>query len=271
VSLLSVPAVVLGAYGLLVVTLYVLQDRILFPSTRDVYRDPSAYGWTFDEVFLDVDRERTCVWNIPHERERGVVLFSHGNAGNLADRLESIGLLRSFGLSVAAYDYGGYGRSTGNASEARACADVRAVWRYLTETRGTPANRIILFGRSLGGAVTVDLAAEVAPAGVVLESTFLSTVAVGRGSYPWLPLRWVLKHRFASDRKVGEIRAPLMFIHSPEDTVIPYRHGVKLHELATAPKRFVEISGDHNTGFVESEAVYRAAWAEFLEDVLPKT
>ncbi len=266
-SLLLIPGVVVVAYVVLVALLYVFQERILFPATRDVYRDPSAYGWDFDEVFLPVQGEKTHAWFIPLENARGVVLFSHGNAGNMADRLESIGLLRSFGLSVAAYDYGGYGRSTGSPSEARACADARAVWQYLTETRHIDPREVILFGRSLGGAVTADLASRVVPAGVVLESTFLSTVAMGRAIYPWLPMGMLLKHRFESDRKVGDIRAPVMVIHSPQDTVIPYRHGRKLYELAPQPKRFIEITGDHNQGFVESEPVYRQAWEAFIQDV----
>jgi len=269
VSLLLIPGMAAAAYAALLLVVYLMQDRILFPADRDVYRDPSAYGWDFEEVDLAVAGETTCLWWVPLEDARGVVLFSHGNAGNIADRLESIGLLRSFGLSVACYDYGGYGRSTGAPSEKRACADARAVWRWLTEERGVAPEDIILFGRSLGGAVTADLAPEVKPAGVVLESTFLSAAAVGRRSFPWLPLRLILKHPFESDRKVGRIQAPVMVIHSPEDRVIPYTHGRRLFELAAEPKRFVEIRGDHNTGFVESEDAYRAAWEDFLRDVLP--
>lgn len=267
-KLLLIPGAVATLYMAMVLALYLLQGRIIFPATRDVYRDPGTMGWAFEETFLDVLGERTHVWFVPHADARGIVLFSHGNAGNIADRLESIGLLRSFGLSVCAYDYGGYGLSTGSPSEARACADARAVWRYLTEERGIPASEIIIFGRSLGGAVSADLASVVTPAGIVLESTFLSTVDMAREAYPWLPAGQVLRHRFMSKDKVGRFTAPLLCFHSREDEVVPFSQGARLFELAPEPKRFVEIQGGHNEGFAQSQEAYRPAWEAFLTEVL---
>lgn len=257
-------------YGGLLVIAFFLQTRILFPATREIYRDPSALHLPFEEVSVPVMGFTTHGWFVPLKNARGVALFSHGNAGNIADRLESIQLLRSMGFSVLAYDYGGYGRSTGKVGEERCCADAEAMWRYLTETRGIPPGQILIFGRSLGGAVSVDLASKVKPGAVILESTFLSTIDVARSAFPWLPARLVMRHRFMSKDKVARITAPTLYIHSPEDDIIPYSHGQRLYELATAPKQFLEIHGKHNDGFVISGPIYLKGWEDFLDPLLPR-
>ena len=258
------------AYVAVLVLLYFLQARIIFVTSRDMHRAPDMAGWAYEDVTLDVMGETTHGWYIPLENARGTVLFSHGNAGNIADRLESIELLRRFGLSVLAYDYGGYGRSTGSPSEQRCYADIRAMWHWLTEVQGIPPGKILVFGRSLGAAVSLDLATEVQPAAVIAESAFLSTVDLAREIFWWLPAGYLLQHRFENKHKVPHLTAPLLLIHSPEDEIIGYHHGQELYRLAAEPKRFVEIAGDHNTGFVISGARYQAAWEEFLDEVLPR-
>lgn len=262
---------VIVAIGLFAIGLYFAQGALIFPASRDMDRDPGVFDWDFEELRLPVMGETTHGWYVPLENHRGVALFSHGNAGNLSGRLESIGLLRSFGLSVLAYDYGGYGYSTGKPSEARCYADVRAMWDYLTKQKGIRPEDIILFGRSLGAGPTAELAQSVQPAGVVLESAFLSVPDVAAGNPV---LRWMtplIRHRFENKNKVAAIGSPVLVIHSPDDEVIPYAHGRRLFELAREPKTFLEIRGGHNMGFVMSETVYRTGWMTFLETVLART
>lgn len=240
------------------------QRKLIFPATREMVRDPGDFDWAFEELRLPVAGEVIHAWYVPLEKPRGVVLFSHGNGGNLSGRLESIGLLRSFGFSVLAYDYGGYGYSTGKPSEARCYADIRAMWDYLTQTKQIPESQIVLFGRSLGAAATADLAQSVKPGAVVLESAFLSVPDVAKGMPIVGHITWLIRHRFENKAKVGNITSPLLVVHSPEDEVIPYAHGKRLFELANEPKTFLEIRGDHNLGFVVSEPVYRRGWDVFL-------
>ncbi len=261
---------VLLAPVLFVLMLTLFQRALLFPASPDVYRDPSTYGWAFEDVRLPVGAHETHAWYVPLEGARGTVIFSHGNAGNIADRLESMGLLRELGFSVLAYDYGGYGHSTGSPSEMRLYDDIRAAWRWLTLERGVPASEVVLFGRSLGGGPTVQLATEVQPAAVVLESTFTSVTDMARGLFPFLPVGWLVYDEFANVEKVADIAAPLLFVHSPDDTLIPYTHGRALYDAATEPKTFLEIRGDHNSGFVESMEVYVAGWEGFLAEILPR-
>ncbi len=259
----SMLMVLVAAYLLVAVLLYTFQDRILFPASRQMDRDPAVLGWDFEEIRLPVDGEETFGWYIPLENHRGVVLFSHGNAGSLAGRLESIGLLRSFGFSVLAYDYGGYGYSTGSPSEARCYADIQAMWDYLTQERGVEAKDVLLFGRSLGGAPTAELARHVEAGGVILESAFLSVADVARHNPLLRTLTWALRHRFENKHKVADIRSPLLIVHGPADEVIPFENGEGLFERATEPKSFLEIEGGHNNGFVTSEN-YRSGWEAFL-------
>ena len=257
-------------YLCLCALLYFVQDYILFPASQRMDRDPGGYDWKFEEVRLSVQGEETFGWYVPLENHRGIVLFSHGNAGNLAGRLESIGMLRSFGFSVLAYDYGGYGFSTGKPSEQRCYADIRAMWDYLVDTRGVDPKEILLFGRSLGGGPTVELAQDVAPGAVIIESTFLSTADVARRNPLFRTMTWAIRHRFESKNKVAKIKPPLLIIHSPDDEVIPFENGQGLFERATEPKTFLEISGGHNTGFVNS-VNYRPGWEAFLGPIFVPT
>lgn len=255
---------VLIAVALFSAGLYFAQGKLIFLGTREMNRDPGDAGLAFEEIRLPVADFETHGWYVPLENHRGVVLFSHGNAGNLSGRIESIGLLRSFGFSVLAYDYGGYGYSTGSPSEQRLYADIRAMWDYLINVKQIPPSEIVLFGRSLGAAPTAELAQSVTPGAVVLESAFLSVPDVAKDMPIVGYLTWLIRHRFENKDKVGKITSPLLVVHSPDDEVIPFAHGQRLFELAKEPKTFLEIRGDHNLGFVISEPVYRPGWEAFL-------
>ncbi len=258
-----------SVYIVFVLLAFALQTKMVFPGGRDLWCTPAERGWDYEEVTLDVGGEKTDAWLIPVPNSRGMVLFSHGNAGTIADRLDSIEFFRKLGLDVFIYDYGGYGKSSGKPSEKRCYADVRAAWRYLTQERGIAPSRILLFGRSLGGAVTADLAAEVKPGGIILESTFLAAGRIGKEIFPWFPVRLFLRYRFDTASKIGRFRAPLLMVHSPEDELIPYHHGKELFELAPEPKQFLEIHGPHSDGFWMSGEVYGAGLAKFLDPLFP--
>jgi len=260
------------AYLGLVIVFYALQTAIIFPRGGDIWRTPSdlPYGWTYEDVTLNVGDETTHAWYIPVANPRGTVLFSHGNAGTIADRIESIAVFRDLGLNVFIYDYGGYGQSSGKPSEKRCYADVRAAWKYLTEDRGEAPARVVLFGRSLGAGPALELAQEATPGAIIIESAFVSTTKMGKEMLPLIPVGWFIRHRFDNAKKIGNVKAPILVIHSPEDDIIPYRHGQRLFELAPEPKTFLEIHGGHNEGWYESGMVYTRGIAKFLESILPR-
>jgi uncharacterized protein len=249
---------------------FALQRSVLFPRGGEVWRDPSSAGWRFDDVWLEHDLGRTHAWYIHTPEAKGTVIFSHGNAETIANRLESIEDFVWLGFDVLIYDYGGYGKSDGAPSEQRCFADIRAAWDFVTQERGVAPERVVLFGRSLGTGPTSWLATQVQPAAVIVESPFLSVWKMAQETVPFLPMRLLTRDKFDNARRVGEITAPLLVIHSPDDEVIPYRHGQTLFALATGPKQFLEIRGGHGDGWYVSRTTYRATMATFLKEALAR-
>jgi fermentation-respiration switch protein FrsA (DUF1100 family) len=187
-------------------------------------------------------------WYVPAKNENGVVLFCHGNAGNISDRLDSIKIFHDLGQSVLIFDYRGYGKSGGKISEKGTYLDAEAAWDYLVQVKHKQPGEIVLFGRSLGAAVAAETALRKNPAGLILESTFMSIPAIARKYYPWLPVKFIAKYRYATVDKVGLIKCPKLIIHSKTDEIIPFEHGLNLYEKASPPKEFLEIRGGHNEG-----------------------
>ena len=255
------------SYVLICAILWFAQGAMIFQPPAASDQSPAERGWTFEDLRLPVLGHETQGWYVPVEGHRGVVLYSHGNAQTLSESLGSIEILRSFGFSVLAYDYGGYGHSTGAPSENRCNADIRAMWDYLTGPRAIPPEDILLLGRSLGGGPTADLAKDVTPGAVILESTFLSTDDVAWDLPLYRPWIWLLRHKFQTKDKVAQFTSPLLILHSKEDEVIPFKHGQQLFERAREPKTFLEIKGGHNDGYLFSEKTYRAGWEKFLTPI----
>ena len=258
-------------YVFLLAIVYFAQTRLIFPAGRTLFASPADYGWEYEDVEASVDGHITHGWWVPAENARGVMLFSHGNGGALSHRLEVVGFWREQGMSVLVYDYGGYGRSAGRPSEARCYADGRAMWRYLTETKRIAPEQIILYGRSLGGGVAIQLAREVDCAGLIVESSFRSVAAMARRSYPIFPVKALLRHHFDNEAKIADIHLPVLIAHSLDDSVVPFAHGQALYELANDPKTFVRLAGDHNDGVTQFSRAARRAFETFLDSTLPES
>lgn len=259
-------------YAVLVAVVYLTQARLLYlpnlPS-REVAATPAAVGLPFERVTLrTTDEIELDAWYIPAESARGALLFCHGNAGNIGHRLDSLEVFHRLGLAVLIFDYRGYGRSGGTPSEAGTYRDAEAAWRHLVEARGFAPERVVLFGRSLGGAVAAELTTRHRPGVLILESTFTSVPDMAAAAYPFLPGRWLSRFRYNAREAVGRAPAPVLVIHSPEDEIVPYRHGRALYDAARNPKAFLEIHGGHNEGFLESGERYREGIARFLRQYL---
>ena len=193
-----------------------------------------------------------------------VLLWFHGNAGNLSDRYDMIRGFTALGVSVFIMDYRGYGRSEGAPSEKGIYLDARAAWRHLTEERNIPASRIVIFGKSLGGAAAVDLASNVRPMGVILQSAFTSVPDMAQVVFPFLP-RFLVRTKMDNLSKIARVGAPKLFIHSPGDEVVPFRLGQKLYETAPAPKLFYEVPrARHNDTYLAGGPAYWRVIGDFL-------
>jgi fermentation-respiration switch protein FrsA (DUF1100 family) len=194
-----------------------------------------------------------------------VLLFFHGNAGNLSHRAELLfELVTRVPARVFMVGYRGYGRSEGRPSEDGLYLDARAAWRHLTVEEGLPPGRIVIFGKSLGGAVAIDLATEVEPAGLIVESSFTSIPAMAGRHYPFVP-KFMIRTRMNSLAKIRTISCLKLFIHSKVDRVVPYALGRKLFEAAPEPKRFHEVLGaGHNETWLVGGNTYFDALSRFV-------
>ena len=246
-----------------------LQARLIYFPTREYPQTPADIGLEFEDLTLQTrDGERIAAWYVAAPEKHGSIIFCHGNAGNISDRLHVLRQLHHLGYNALIFDYRGYGRSTGSSGEAGTYLDAEAAWDYLVNTRGEAPGRIVLFGRSLGGAVAIELARRHPPAGLVVECTFTSLVDVARVHYPLLPVSLILVHRYESVGKVPEITCPKLFIHGRDDELIPFAQGQALYEAAAFPKQFMETPGGHNeAGFDYSDEHLKRVQA-FLADAL---
>jgi fermentation-respiration switch protein FrsA (DUF1100 family) len=256
--------------------LYLLQDRLVFlphMPGRELDTTPGSMGFSYEDVWIDTeDGERLHGWFIPtdEDRTRGTLLFFHGNAVNISHRMESVLIFNRLGLNVLIVDYRGYGQSSGKPGEEGTYLDARASWDYLVDQRGVPPRDIVIFGRSLGGAVGAWLASQpdVTPAGVIIESCFSSGMDMGKQLYPVLPVRLITRIDYPVREYVTRIRAPVLVAHSRHDEIIPFSMGETIFEEALEPKSFLEMEGDHNAGFWISRETYVPALHEFLTRAL---
>jgi fermentation-respiration switch protein FrsA (DUF1100 family) len=212
------------------------------------------------------DGVRLIGWLMAGDSSARWILIFHGNAGNIGDggRPEHYARLRALGLNVLTFDYRGYGESEGVPSESGLYRDADAAFAFLRDSLRVPLQRILVFGHSLGSAVAVDLASRVPAAGLVLEGAFSSAVEAARSAYPFVPVRLLMRNRFASDEKIGRAAMPKLFLHGQSDQVIPLRLGRRLYDRAGAPKTFVELRGGHDDAFLMDSAGYFGAFAAFL-------
>jgi len=250
------------------ILLYFRQDTMIFYPEKEIWQTPKHIGLEYEEVSLTTnDGVVINAWYVPAKNEKGVVLFCHGNAGNISHRLDSIKIFHDLGQSVLIFDYRGYGRSGGKITEKGTYLDAEAAWDYLVQVKHKSPGEIVIFGRSLGAAVAAETALRKNPAGLILESTFMSIPAIARKYYPWLPVKFIARFRYATVDKIGLIKCPKLIIHSKTDEIIPFEHGRKLYEKAAPPKESLEIRGGHNEGFMLSGVEYSEGLRRFLDAV----
>lgn len=265
--LLYVIAILVLIYAIWGLALLFLQPKLLFRPTREINFTPGDKGLPYEEVaFGSADGVKLTGWYVPAKEAPFTILLCHGNGGNISYLLDSFHLFHSLGWSCFAFDYRGYGRSAGRPTEPGMYLDAQAAHDWLTRGKGVPADQIVLLGRSLGGSIAAHLAGRVPCRGLALESAFTSYLDIAAGLYPYLPARWFARFLYRYDTRayLQDVRCPVLVIHSRDDEVVPFEHGVRLFEAAREPKQFVEIVGSHNDGFLLSGDIYIEAWRRWL-------
>ncbi|MFT5526964.1 MAG: fermentation-respiration switch protein FrsA (DUF1100 family) [Pirellulaceae bacterium] len=241
-----------------------LERSMIFHPTEYPSRVPQIPNLSVEDAFFESsDGVELHGLFVGHPDPAGIALFCHGNAGTVAHRIETLAVLNQrHRLSVFAFDYRGYGKSEGKPSQFGILKDARAARAWLAKRAGVAESEVIVMGRSLGGAVAVDLAAEDGAKGLVLASTFTSLPDVAHRHLPWVPVHMLMTHRLNSLEKIKRYDGPLLCSHGDADEVIPYALGKKLYEAAPGPKQFISIPGGTHNSLQTDE--YRQAFDRFI-------
>ena len=236
----------LVGWGGIVALAYVAQRALMYFPEK-VRTPPAAAGLPeAEEVFLQTaDGEKVIAWHVPPRGEKPVVLYFHGNGGALALRADRFRALIADGTGLLALSYRGYGGSSGSPSEAGLVRDAEAAYEFAAARYETA--RLALWGESLGTGVAVALAATHPVAAIMLDAPFTSAAAVGAAHYPFLPVRWLMKDPFYSDRRILDVHAPALVLHGARDAVVSIAFGEKLFALIPGPKQFIRFpDAGHN-------------------------
>lgn len=261
----SVVLISLAVYIGLMIMLSVFQSRYIYFPEREIYATPRAIGLEYKNVYFAAqDGIKLFGWLVPAEMPRGTVLFFHGNGGNISHRLESIKVFNQLGLNTFIFDYRGYGQSEGKTTEKGTYLDAQAAWRYLVEKENVDPATIIFFGRSLGGAIAAWLAQDHEPQSLILESVFTSVQDMAANLYPFLPVKLLSRFNYSTLDYLQRVTCPILVVHSPADEIIPFAQGRRLYEKAHEPKEFMELTGTHNEGFMNSVQKYRDGLDAFI-------
>lgn len=231
---------------------------MVFLPGKTIFMTPDDAGMEYEDIYIEVAENVSInAWFIGADASIGTVLFCHGNAGSMSHRVETAGIFHSLGLNVMLFDYRGYGRSPGTPTEKQTYEDAEAVWKYLTDKKSIPAEKIILLGRSMGGPIAAKLAKNHQPVLCILESTFTSIPEMGRAKYPIFPTKLLVTIKYPTIDYVREIECPLLVVHSSEDEIVPYNMGEKIFAVANEPKEFLELKGGHNETYFKCIDTYR--------------
>lgn len=256
----------IAIYLAFVLLVYFNQSHLVYFPEKQIGNTPEAIGLDYTAVNIATgDGETLHGWWAPVADAKGTVLFFHGNAGNISHRIDYLTMFKQLGYNTLLFDYRGYGQSSGTPSESGTYLDAQAAWRYLIEIQGIGPERIVLFGESLGGAVAAWLAAREKPGLLALVSTFTSAPDLAAEIYPFLPVRWISRFDYNTLEFLQSITCPVFIAHSPQDEIIPYRHGQRLFQAAPEPKQFLPLQGTHNTGFIFMQPVWKRALGAFMD------
>jgi fermentation-respiration switch protein FrsA (DUF1100 family) len=228
-----------------------VESQVFFPETT-IEQTPLDLDLPFEDVwFTSGDLVRLHGWLIPASSPKHLLLFCHGNAGNISHRLDNVRLLHNLGISVFIFDYRGYGRSQGHISEKGFYQDSEAAYAVAREWAGQNGAKLVVFGRSLGGIAATHLGATKKCDGLILESTFTNMGAMARAHYPLPFAETLLKHRLNALDEIVQVRVPILFFHGDRDRIVPIKLGRKLFKAAPNPKEFVVLPGaGHNDTYV---------------------
>lgn len=243
------------------------EKRTIFYPAKIIEFNPSGVGLEYEDVlFKAQDGIELHGWFIPAKDAFFTILYCHGNAGNISHRVELAKMFNEKKMNFFIFDYRGFGKSKGSPDEKGTYLDSQAAYDYLVKTKAISPERLVIFGKSLGAAIAIDLAAKVKAAALISESGFTSTVNLAKDVYKILPLWLFVTQKYDSLSKIDKVSIPKLIIHSRNDEIVPFEHGKKLFEKAKDPKELYVMQGGHNDAFY----IYSDECMQRIEDFLKR-
>ena len=244
-----------------------LEKKTVFFPEREILLNPGDMSLSYENVFIKTDDGINLNgWYLPHDKAKDTILFFHGNAGNISYRLDKMMVVMSLGFNIFMVDYRGFGLSQGHPTEEGLYLDAEAAYSYLKDIRGIDAEKIIIYGSSLGSAVAVNLAAKEDSKAIILEGVLSSARDVAARRHPYLP-SFAFSYKFDSLKKIKQVKAPKLFLHSANDEVLDIAMAIKLFNVAPKPKKFIKLLGEHATCYTESKDDYVKAIGSFVNEI----
>ena len=251
--------------ALLNISLFLVQPSMVFIPYGPVHQTPHQLNMKYEDVVLTTADDTTLHgWYIPHDRAQFTLLFFHGNAGNISHRLDSLKIFHQLELNIFIIDYRGYGKSGGSPDETKMYEDAQTAWHYLNKVKGLKKEDLIIFGRSMGGAVASHLAQKIQSRALILESTFSSYREMAHHTLPFLSHLVFLRFGFDTQAMIKKFHNPVLIMHSPDDEIVPYIQGEKIFRAANEPKYLIDLNGDHNSGFLQTQPTYEQQLKRFI-------
>lgn len=247
-----------------------IERKFIFFPDKEIVRTPADAGLRFEELSLPTqDGILINAWFIPSPGSKKVLLWFHGNGGNLSHRVEQLKVFHEgLGVNILMIDFRGYGRSEGRVGENGTYQDALASYDYLLTRPDIDPEAIIIYGQSLGAAVAVELAVQRKEAGLILEAPFASIREMAKAAFPWLPIGRLLSTRYDLISKIDRVKAPLLLIHGDKDEVVPYVQGRRVFEAARSPKEMYTVrEAGHNNLYRIGGVSYIRTMSRFIEEV----
>ena len=231
-------------YLIIVAYMYLNQRKLLYLPSENNYLDDQI-DFNFREVFIDVEKNlKLKAWLIENDfKNKKTLVFFHGNAGNLSNRTYKLNQLSKLDLNIIILAWRSFSGNEGEPSEQNLYNDAKKTIDWLN-SRGVKNKNIILYGESLGTGIAVELSQTNQFGGIILESPFTSMTNAAKNIYPWLPVKYLLKDKYDSEKKIKNLQIPILIMHGKKDNIVPFKMGKKLYDLANNPKFFYFTEND---------------------------
>ena len=250
--MLTLVTTIILCYLLVVIFVFFYQRNLLYHPFENNYATDKA-NFEYEEIFVPTsDGKELKAWFHKKDlKEKKTLLFFHGNAGSLENRIYKLNELSKLNLNYLIVAYRGFSGNKGTPTEDGLYKDARSA-KYWLNLNNIGDQNIIVYGESLGTAVAIDLAKDHKFAGVILESPFTSMLELSRKYYPWLPTRLLLKDKYETNKKIKKVFSPILILHGRKDNIVPFNMGEELLDQANDPKYNYFVDDDHMMDFNEN-------------------